>query len=129
MTIVRYGTHATGSGGQRLPFARATSAGGFLFVSGQTAMIDGEIIDGGIVVQAHQVIDNLAAIMDEAGYGLEDVVKVNIWLDDARDFWSFNKVFAQRFGEHPPARSTVVSPLVVDCKIEIDLTAYKMPAG
>lgn len=125
MSIKRIGDFGTGAGGQKLPFARATCAGGFLYVSGQTAMVDGEIITGGIVDQAEQVIANLKTIMDEAGYGFEDVMKVNIWLDEPRDFWSFNKVFEKHFGAHPPSRSTVVSQMVVDCKIEMDLVAFK----
>lgn len=127
MSIQRYGAQGKGAGGQRLPFARAVAANGFLYVSGQMAMIDGELVGGTIIEQSRTTIDNLKAILSEAGYGLEHVVKVNCWLDDARDFWSFNKVFAEAFGEYPPARSTVQSPLVVDAKVEMDLIAYKPP--
>jgi reactive intermediate/imine deaminase len=127
MTIKRFGTGGTGTGGQPLPFARAVAAGGWLYVSGQTAMVNGEIIVGGIVAQAHQAIQNLLAILAEAGYGPADVVRCGVWLDDARDFASFNKVFAQHFGANPPARSCVVSPMVVDCKVEIDCVAYRAP--
>ena len=91
-------------------------------------MVDGEIVDGNIVVQAHQAIKNLLAILKEAGYGTEHVVRCGVWLDDARDFQSFNKVFREYFGENPPARACVVSSMVVDCKIEIDCIAYKRPA-
>ena len=56
---------------------------------------------------------------------LADVVKVNVWLDDARDFSSFNAVFQKHFIDHPPARSTVQSPLMVDAKVEMDVIAYK----
>jgi reactive intermediate/imine deaminase len=128
MTIKRFGTDGgTGTGGQHLPFARAVAAGGWLYVSGQTAMEKGEVIDGGIVAQAHKAIQNLLAILGEAGYGPADVVRCGVWLDDPRDFASFNKVFAQYFGANPPARSCVVSSMVVDCKIEIDCTAYRAP--
>lgn len=125
--IIRRGSIGKGAGGQRLPFARSTEAGGFLYVSGQVPMEDGEIVGTGIVEQANKTIENLKAILDEAGYGMEHVIKVGIWLDDPRDFWSFNKVFEQHFGEFPPARSTVQSSMVVDCKIEMDLVAYKAP--
>ena len=128
MTIKRFGTDGgTGTGGQHLPFARAVAAGGWLYVSGQTAMEKGEVIDGGIVAQAHKAIQNLLAILGEAGYGPADVVRCGVWLDDPRDFAAFNKVFAQYFGANPPARSCVVSSMVVDCKIEIDCTAYRAP--
>jgi reactive intermediate/imine deaminase len=128
MTIKRFGTDGgTGTGGQHLPFARAVAADGWLYVSGQTAMEKGEVIDGGIVAQAHKAIQNLLAILGEAGYGPADVVRCGVWLDDPRDFASFNKVFAQYFGANPPARSCVVSSMVVDCKVEIDCTAYRAP--
>lgn len=128
MTIKRFGVAGgIGAGGQHLPFARAVSADGWLYVSGQTAMEKGEVIDGGIVAQAHKAIQNLLAILGEAGYGPADVVRCGVWLDDPRDFASFNKVFAQYFGDNPPARSCVVSSMVVDCKIEIDCVAYRAP--
>lgn len=122
----RYGVEGgTGTGGQHLPFARAVEADGWLFVSGQVAMIDGEIVPGGIVAQSHQAIQNILAILQEAGYDASHVVRCGVWLDDPRDFSSFNKVFRQYFGDNPPARACVVSSMVVDCKIEIDCVAYK----
>lgn len=122
----RYGVEGgTGTGGQHLPFARAVEADGWLFVSGQVAMIDGEIVSGDIVAQSHQAIQNILAILQEAGYDPSHVVRCGVWLDDPRDFSSFNKVFRQYFGDNPPARACVVSSMVVDCKIEIDCVAYK----
>ena len=56
---------------------------------------------------------------------MEDVVKVNCWLDDPRDFSSFNAVFERHFIDHPPARSTVQSRLMIDAKVEIDVLAWK----
>ncbi len=128
MSIKRHGAGgAIGSGGQRLPFARAVEAAGFLYVSGQVPMRDGEVIEGGIVAQSRQAIENLLAILREAGYGPDDVVRCGVWLDDARDFAAFNRVFEQYFGAAPPARACVVSSMVVDCKVEIDCVAYKAP--
>ncbi|QDY70907.1 RidA family protein [Qingshengfaniella alkalisoli] len=125
MTIKRYGAEKSGAGGQNLPFARAVEADGWLHVSGQVAMKDGEIAGTGIVEQTTVAIENLIAILDEAGYGVEDVVRVGVWLDDPRDFWSFNGVYKSYFGEHPPARACVQSSLMVDCKVEVDCIAYK----
>ncbi len=125
MTITRYGADKAGAGGQRLPFARAVEADGWLHVSGQVAMEDGEIIAGGIVEQSHKAIQNLIAILHEAGYGVEHVVRCGVWIDDARDFWSFNKIYQGYFGEHPPARACVQASMMVDCKVEIDCIAYK----
>lgn len=126
MTLQRYGAEGgKGSGGQSLPFARAVQADGWLYVSGQVPMRDGEVVSGGIGAQAEQAIRNLLAILDEAGYGAEHVVRCGVWLEDARDFAAFNAVFRRHFGGHPPARACVVSSMVVDCKVEIDCVAWK----
>jgi len=130
MTIQRYGTGgALGTGGLRMPFARAVGADGWLFVSGQVPMENGELVDGGIVPQTHKAIGNLLAVLAEAGYGPEHIVRCGVWLDDPRDFASFNKIFQHYFGDNPPARACVVSSMVVDCKVEIDCVAYRPPAS
>src|SRR6266404_9992808 len=123
MNIKRYG-----AGSQQLPFARAVEAAGWLYVSGQVPMVNGEVVAGSIVTQAHQAIRNLVSVLKEAGYSPAHVVRCGVWLDDARDFQSFNQVFREYFGENPPARACVVSSMVVDCKVEIDCVAYKLPA-
>jgi reactive intermediate/imine deaminase len=126
MSIKRYGVAVgTGAGGQQLPFAQAVEADGWLYVSGQVPMIDGELIAGNIVLQAQQAIRNLMSILNEAGYGPEHLVRCGVWLEDPRDFAAFNAVFKEHFGAHLPARACVVSSLVVDCKVEIDCVAYK----
>jgi reactive intermediate/imine deaminase len=127
MTIKRYGTGQTGAGKQALPFARAVEANGWLYVSGQVAMENGEIVGGGIIAETRKTMENVIAILGEAGYGLEHIVRVGVWLDDPRDFWSFNGVYAEYFGDHPPARACVQSSMMVDCKVEIDCVAYKAP--
>ena len=128
MSIKRYGAEGSeGGGGQHLPFARAVEADGWLYVSGQVPMANGELVGGTIVAQAHQAIRNLLAILKEAGYGTEHVVRCGVWLDDPRDFQPFNQVFREYFGKNPPARACVVSSMVVDCKVEIDCVAYKPP--
>jgi reactive intermediate/imine deaminase len=128
MSIKRYGVEGgKGAGGQHLPFARAVEAGGWLYVSGQVPMKDGQLVEGNVVTQSRQAILNLLAILKEAGYGPEHVVKCGVWLDDPRDFAAFNAVFKEYFGEHPPARSCVASHMVVDCKVEIDCVACKAP--
>jgi enamine deaminase RidA (YjgF/YER057c/UK114 family) len=126
MDIRRIGAGGSiGTGGQSLPFARAVEAGGWLYVSGQTPMKDGEVIEGGIIDQSRLAIQNCIDIMTEAGYGLEHVVHVKVILTDSRYFQSFNKVFKEFFGNHPPARICAVADLVVDCKVEVDVTCYK----
>ncbi len=129
MSLKRYGVEGgKGTGGQHLPFARAVQAEGWLYVSGQVPMVHGELVTGNITVQARQAIHNLLAILSEAGYGPEHVVRCGVWLEDPRDFSAFNAVFREFFAEHPPARSCVVSSMVVDCKVEIDCVAYKQPS-
>ncbi len=123
--IIRYDTADPQAGGAKRPFAKAVRAGDYVHVSGQVPTQDGEVVTGGIVAQTEQVIANIKAVLDMAGCGFEDIVKVNCWLDDARDFSSFNAVFAKHFGAHPPARSTVESRLMVDAKVEIDVLAWK----
>ena len=128
MTIQRYGVEGgRGTGGQQLPFARAVKADGWLYLSGQVPMLNGELVGGTITAQAEQAIQDLLSILREAGYDPEHVVRCGVWLDDLRDFQSFNTVFRKHFGEHPPARACVVSSMVVDCKVEIDCVAYKSP--
>ena len=129
MGIKRYGTDGgTGTGGQHLPFARAVEADGWLYVSGQVPMVNGEVISGNIMAQSRQAIRNLLSTLEEAGYGPEHVIRCGVWLEDPRDFASFNVVFKEHFGTHPPARACVVSNMVVDCKVEIDCVAFK-PVG
>ncbi|MDC0935150.1 RidA family protein [Pirellulales bacterium] len=128
MGIRRYGTGESGSGDQPLPFARAVEADGWLFVSGQVSMENGEIVQGGIVTQAHKAIQNMLAIVDEAGYSKSDIVRCGVWLEDPRDFSAFNKVFAEYFGgEYAPARACVQATMMLDCKVEIDCIGYKEP--
>ena len=128
MSIKRYGAEGgKGAGGQHLPFSRAVEADGWLFVSGQVPMVNGEVVAGNIVAQSQQAIGNLLAILKEAGYGPQHVVRCGVWLEDPRDFAAFNGVFKEHFGEHPPARACVVSNMVVDCKVEIDCVAFKAP--
>jgi reactive intermediate/imine deaminase len=128
MTIKRYtGEEGYAPRAQQPPISRAVEANGWLFVSGQVPMLDGQLISGGITVQARQAIRNLFSVLQEAGYGAEHVVRCGVWLEDPRDFGAFNAVFSEFFGEHRPARSCVVSSLAVDCKVEIECVAYKDP--
>jgi len=107
MSVQFLGGARTGAGGQSLPFSSAVRAGPFVFVSGQVAMGDnGEIVAGGIEAQTRQTLKNVEKALALAGCTLKDVVKSTVWLDDARDFWTFNRVYAEFFPENKPARST-----------------------
>ncbi len=108
------------------PFAKAVRAGDFVFISGQLPMgPDGQIIQGGIEIQTRQVLENIKTVLEETGCTLDDVVKNTIWLEQPRDFGGFNKVYAEYFGDSPPARATVASVLMLDARIEIESLAYK----
>ena len=126
MSVQFLGGARTGAGGQPLPFSSAVKAGPFVFVSGQVAMgDDGELVPGGIETQTRQTLKNVEKALALAGCTLKDVVKSTVWLDDARDFWTFNRIYAEFFSENKPARSTTQATLMIDAKIEIEVIAYK----
>ena len=126
MSVQFLGGTRTGAGGQPLPFSPAVQAGPFVFVSGQVAMGDKhEIVPGGIEAQTRQTLKNVENALALAGCTLKDVVKSTVWLDDARDFWTFNRVYAEFFSENKPARSTTQATLMIDAKVEIEVIAYK----
>jgi reactive intermediate/imine deaminase len=113
-------------GGMKPPLSKAVRAGDFVFVSGQMAIdANGQLVEGSIEVQTRQVMDNIKAILAEAGCTMADVVKCTCWLDDARDFGRFNTAYASYFGDAPPARSTVRAQLMLDGKLEVEAIAYK----
>ncbi len=108
-----------------MPLSKAVRAGDWVFVSGQTAIDkDGAVLAGGIEVQTRRVLEGIRAVLQEAGSSLAEVVKTTVWLADPRDFWSFNRAYAEFFPEAPPARSTVRADLMLDCKVEIEALAY-----
>ena len=108
------------------PYSQAVEAGGFLFTAGQIPLDPATmaLVPGDVASQTERVFDNLAAVLREAGLDLADVVKATVFLADMDDFPRVNEVYARRFGEHRPARSTVaVARLPKDARIEIDLVA------
>jgi 2-iminobutanoate/2-iminopropanoate deaminase len=108
------------------PYSQAVIEGGFLFTSGQVPLdpATGKLVEGGLERSAERVFDNLEAILTEAGLGFGDVVKTTVFLTRAEDFAPLNAVYARRFGNHRPARSTViVAALPAGAAIEIDLIA------
>ena len=126
MPLEHLGNPPVASDRQPRPFSPAVRAGDFVYVSGQVpADANGEIVVGGIEAQTHQVMKNLGAVLALAGCTLDDVCKSTVWLQDARDFGSFNRVYMTYFGEKKPARSTTEARLMVDARLEIDVVAYK----
>ncbi|CAM3645292.1 RidA OS=Castellaniella defragrans (strain DSM / CCUG 39792 / 65Phen) OX=1437824 GN=BN940_01686 PE=3 SV=1 [Castellaniella denitrificans] len=126
MPVITLGQSPVASDRLARPLSPAVRAGDFVFVSGTVPTDDqGQVVPGGIEAQTRQVFKRLEDALALAGCTLRDVAKVNVWLDDARDFGSFNRVYMECFGDHRPARSTVESRLMIDAKVEIDVTAYK----
>ncbi|MEP6825801.1 MAG: Rid family detoxifying hydrolase [Ramlibacter sp.] len=129
MPLAHLGNPPLASDRQPRPFSPAVRAGDFVYVSGQVpADESGEIVTGGIEVQTHQVMKNLQSVLALAGCTLDDVCKCTVWLQDARDFGSFNRIYMGYFGEKKPARSTTEARLMVDARLEIDVVAYKPKA-
>jgi reactive intermediate/imine deaminase len=129
MPLEYLGNPPLASDRQPRPFSPAVRAGDFVYASGQVpANENGEIVAGGIEVQTHQVMKNLQAVLALAGCTLDDVCKTTVWLDDARDFGSFNRIYMGYFPNGKPARSTTEARLMVDAKVEIDVVAYKPKA-
>lgn len=111
---------------QGAPYSQAIKANGLVFVSGQLALEPGhaEIVGDSIGAQTEQVFDNLQAILEEAGSGLDRLVKTTVFLVDLDDFAGMNEVYARRVGDRPPARATVeISKLPSGAKLEIEAIA------
>jgi 2-iminobutanoate/2-iminopropanoate deaminase len=109
------------------PYSHAVVAGPFVFVSGQIPINrQGEMVQGDIVVQTVQVLENLKAILKTAGLALSDVVKTTVFLKDMADFAEMNRVYGEFFPENPPARSSLqVAGLARNAAVEIEAIAFK----
>jgi 2-iminobutanoate/2-iminopropanoate deaminase len=107
------------------PLSPFRKAGNLLFVSGQLPRgPSGAIVEGDIAVQSEVALGNLLAVLERAGSGVQDVVKVTVWLTDPADADGFNQVYRRYFAEPFPARSVVVSGLVAPgALLEIEATA------
>ncbi|EKB48475.1 RidA family protein [Cecembia lonarensis] len=110
------------------PYSQAIKAGNTLFVSGQIPLDadTGELINENITEETHAVMKNLEAVLREAGFGFEDVVKCTIFIKDMGQFGTINEAYGQYFKTNPPARETVeVSRLPKDVNVEISCIAVK----
>ena len=109
------------------PYSHAAAAGGWIFLSGQIPIdpASGEIVAEPVEAAAEHCLENLKAVLEEAGAGLGDVVKVTIFLADMGDFPRVNEVYAKYFPSEPPARACVqAAALPKGVPIEIELVAY-----
>lgn len=110
------------------PFSKAVHAGGFIFLSGQIPIDkEGKPVRGPIADQTRLVLDRIAATLKDCGAGLEDVVRVTVWLSDLALFAEFNQIYREYFLPPAlPARSTVAAALAFDVDVEIEVTAYRL---
>ena len=126
VTHKRKDVYAIGKKNPNLPFHPAVRAGDFIFVSGQVAKdANGNMISGTIEEETAGTINSIKRILAEEGATLADVVRVTTYLDDARDFGRYNKIFGECFKEAVLARTTVEARAVISTKIEMDAIAYK----
>lgn len=107
------------------PYSQAVIANGMLFTSGQIPLdpASGQVVEGGIKEQAHQVMKNLKALLDEAGTAFENVVKTTCFLADMGDFTAFNEVYSTYFTEKPARSCVAVKDLPKGVLVEVELIA------
>ncbi len=110
------------------PYSQAVEKNGMLFISGQIAInpATGQMVEGDIKAQTRQVLENIKAILEAAGYGFDDVVKSTVFLANMDDFKGMNEVYAEYYKENPPARAAFeVSKLPLGALVEIETIAIK----
>ena len=112
----------------RGPYSQAIRAGQYVFVAGQGPFEPktSKMVEGGIEEQTRQTLENVKSILSAAGLSLEDVVKVSVFLKDAKDFPKMNEVYRTYFTAEQPARTTVEADMVVDgMLVEVDAIAHE----
>ncbi|HEY7438058.1 MAG TPA: RidA family protein [Acidimicrobiia bacterium] len=113
------------------PYSPAIRAGEWLFLAGQVPLdpASGSMVQGDAATQARQVLQNVRAVLEDCGASLADVAKTTVFVTDLGDFAAINEVYAEAFGAHRPARSTVqVAALPGGAQVEIEAVAH-IPRG
>ena len=112
--------------GRKLSLSRAIRAGDTVYLTGQIPMRDGAVMtEGSIEDQTRAVLDAITETLQLAGCDRGDVVKAMVWLRERADFPGFNAVYAEYFPSEPPARSAIVSDLLVDVRVEVEVIAWR----
>lgn len=107
------------------PYTPLVRAGEWLVASGQLALVNGSLLDGGITLQVRQAVANLAELLATEGASLTDVAKTTVFLRHISDYSAMNEAYVEAFGDHRPARSAVaVAALPLDALVEIEAWAY-----
>jgi 2-iminobutanoate/2-iminopropanoate deaminase len=117
----RVAVNPAGAGGSTSPLSPGVAAGPFLFVSGQIG-----VAGGGVEAQTEQVLENLAAVLEAGGLGMDDVVKTTVFLTSAEDFASMNTVYRRHFSEPFPTRSTVVVAALARPGLVVEIEAIAL---
>ena len=113
-------------GGRVLSLSKAIRAGDFVFLTGQIPMRDGvPMTDGTVKDQTRAILDDITDTLAEAGCSRDDVVKSMVWLRERADFPGFNEIYGEYFPVKPPTRSAIVSDLLVDARVEVEVMAYR----
>lgn len=108
------------------PYSQAIKSGGFVFTAGQIPLDPAtmKVVEGGIEAQAERVMQNLEAVLTEAGSSFANVIKTTCFLADLADFPAFNAIYGKKFPSAPPARSTVqVAKLPMGVLVEVECVA------
>ena len=112
---------------QGAPYNQAIRTGDLVFVAGQLGIVleTGELAGPSVEEQTEQIMLNLSAILEEAGSGLDKLLKTTVFLLDLADFNGMNAVYARHVGDRPPARSTIgISQLPSGARVEIEAIAH-----
>lgn len=112
---------------QGAPYSQAIDTGSLVFVSGQVPLdAGGTLVGEDIALQTRQCLDNIAAILAEAGLGLADVAKTTVYMTDLGEFSAMNAAYAEGFAAHAPARATIgVAALPAGARVEIEAVAVR----
>lgn len=111
------------------PYTPVVRGGPWLICSGQVALLDGSLVDGGLAAQVTQALKNVASLLESEGSRLADVVKTTVFLTDMADFSAMNEAYVAAFGDHRPARSVfAVAGLPLGVLVEIEAWAYTSPS-
>lgn len=115
-----------GPKGSALPLSAAIEINGLLYLSGQISVSGGVVVGDDITAQTQQVFDNIEQVLAQEGLGLDNIVKLTVWLTDATLFPEFNAAYTARLKAPYPVRSTVISGLAVaDTLIEMEAVAAR----
>ena len=108
------------------PYSQAIKAGGFVFVAGEKGMdpVTKQIVPGGIEAETRRTLENIKAILGEAGSSMDLVVSTFVFMTDLAEFARMNEIYAEYFRANPPGRTTVeVKSLPAGAHVEITVTA------